>query len=358
VNARQYYYRKNLRQAVGISYQRGEGIKIKSHRLVKKIVKTLNHLPRLSNDRLIEFTLLDLINNHIPSEFRARLEYLFVAKINDHLYEARAISNPGMYRGDLIYYYVGLSDGFYEFTLFFTKLHFVQMDVDSIIKECFRLSSMTKYWRESYPKRIDIFQEPNDLDEATYMEKAAGIAVLMDKFVICHEIAHHLLGHTGKHNDAGCFLNNLPDELKSWQHHPNERAKELQADALAALFMMKMTKDGMKQGSLHNSQDAFNAILGCSFVLKALSFLSEDPDEVSKEYPSINDRLLSCMAILSYYTNTELLEAVNELLEKMFKIISKTEELSVLQESGASEEHLQLACELIYLLIVSCIKQI
>ncbi|HFJ9483845.1 hypothetical protein CN439_25005 [Bacillus cereus] len=354
MNARQYYYRNNLPRSVGMSYQRGSSIKIKSHRFFKNAVKTLNHLPRLSNDRLIEFTLLDLINNHIPTEFRERLNYLFVAKINDHLYEARAISNPGMYRGDLIYYYVGLSDGFFEFTIFFTKLNYIQMDVDSIIHECFRLSSMTKYWRESYPKRIDIFQEPNDPDEAKYMEKAASIAVLMDKFVICHEIAHHLLGHTGKQNDAGCFLDNLPDELKSWRHHPNEHTKELQADALAVLFMMKMTKDRMKQGSLNDSQDAFNAILGSLFTLKALSFLSENPDETSKDYPSINERLASCTDILSYYTNIQLIELVNEKLEKMFEIISRTETLPVLKERGASDEDIQNTCNLIYLLIVSC----
>lgn len=354
MNARQYYYRKNLRKAVGLSYQRSVGIKIKSHRFGKKIVKLMRHIPRLSNDRLIEHTLLDLINNHIPAEFRARLEYLFVAKINDHLYEARAISNPGMYRGDLIYYYVGLSDGFYEFTIFFTKLNYVQMEVDSIIKECFRLSSMTTYWRESYPKRIDIFRKPDDPEETAYMEKAASIAILMDKFVISHEIAHHLLGHTGKQNDAGCFLDNLPDELKSWQHHSHGHGKELQADALAVLFMLKMTEDTMKQRSIDNSQDAFNAIIGCLFTLKALIFLSKDPDEVSKEYPSINQRLVSCKTILSYYTNPGLIDTVNEKLEKMFDIISKTEELSVLKERGASAEHLQLACNLIYLLIVGC----
>ncbi|NGY86942.1 hypothetical protein F6Y05_21480 [Bacillus megaterium] len=317
----------------------------------------MNHLPRLSNDRLIEFIVLELINNHIPTEFQARLEYLFVAKINDHRYEARAISNPGMYRGDLIYYYVGLSDGFYEFTIFFTKLNYIQMDVDSIIEECFRLSSMTTYWRESYPNRIDIFEKPNDPAEAVYLQKAADISALMDKFVILHEIAHHLLGHTGKQNDAGWFLDNLPEELKSWQQHPDERAKELQADALATLFMMKMTKDRMKERSLPNFQDTFNAILGCLFVLKALSFLSKDPDEVSKEYPSINERLLSCKAILSYYINEKLTESVNETLEKMFEIISRTEELPVLKENGASDEDLQRACDIIYLLIVSCKMQ-
>jgi hypothetical protein len=47
------------------------------------------------------------------------------------------------------------------------------------------------------------------------VNRAVGFATLTDKFVTCHEIAHHLLlGHTGKNNDANSLLDNLPEEQK------------------------------------------------------------------------------------------------------------------------------------------------
>ncbi len=358
MNARQYYYRNKLCKAVGLSYQKSSGIKVNSLRYIKRSTKIMKHVPRLSNDKLLEEILEDLIGNHIPKDFQERLKYLFVAKINNRLFEAKAISNPGMYRGDLIYYYVGLGDGFYEFIIFFTKLYNTHIEDDAIIHDCFRLSSMMKDWRESYPKRIEIFLKPNDPEEALYMEKAAQIAVLIDKFVICHEIAHHLLGHTGKNNDALFFIDNLPEELKSWLQNSLEHGKELQADALAVLFMLKMTENNMKQSCLDRSQNAFNAVMSCLFTLKVLAFLSNDPNEVSKEYPSLNQRLESCKAILSYYIDPKLIAMVNGNLQRMFDIISRIEQLPILKENGASNEEIQRACNLIYLLLVSCRNKI
>lgn len=339
MNARQYFYKNVLPTFAGISYQKAMNIKlVKKDRVSTKIWR---HLPKFSNDGHLENVTKNLLKDHIPQIFRNRLEYMFIAKLSSHQYQAKALIKPGEYRGDLIYYYVGLADCLFEFSIYFTEFTDKKSDSNILEDHGLRLMIMVQDWRNTSPLRIDI--DPNLVVKSfddKIMDRAAGIATLTDKFVICHEIAHHLLGHTGKNNDAYFLLDKLPEKLKSWKNKSVDHAKELQADTLAALFMMKLTDATMVQGALGKSQEAFEASLGCLLTLSVNIFLSNDSGKETSSYPSDNERLESCLAVLSHFTNPEIPQMVNAKLVIMFAYLKMHDGLTNLIADGASEREI------------------
>jgi len=352
MNARQYYYKNMQPTLVGISYQKAKNIKISKKDIETK--KIWRHQPKFSNDRHIESVTRNLLAYHIPQKFRSRLEYMFIAKLRRHEYQAKALIIPGEYRGDLIYFNVGLADCLFEFSIFFTEFTGNITDSSILKDHGLRLTIMAQDWRKTHPLTIDL--DPNlvvkSLDDKL-MAKAAGIATLTDNFVICHEIAHHLLGHTGKNNDAYPLLDKLPEELKSWRNKPIGHARELQADSLAVLFMMKLNDGTMVQGAIGESQEAFEAILGSLLVLFVNKFLSNDPDETTSDYPSDNGRLESCHAILSHFTSPKLTKMVYELLAIMFSYLKMLDNLTDLVEKDASEREIKSIEKTLNLLLLA-----
>lgn len=340
MNARQFFYKNVLPNLTGISYQKSMNYKlVKNDKYAKKIWR---HLPKLSNDRHIEDVIKNLLDEHIPQIFRSRLEHMFVAKLSDHQYQAKALIAPGQYRGDLIYYYVGLADCIFEISIYYIEFSMRDWDINIFEKQCMKLMEMVQVWKNTSPLKIDL--NPNlvvTLSSDEQANKAASIATLTDKFVICHEIAHHLLGHTGKIDDASFLLEKLPEELKSWKGKSINSAKELQADALATLFMLKISDTQMIQGICGKSQNVFEASLGCLLTLWINILLSNDPNKESNDYPSDIQRLESCFAILSYFSDPELPNKVYTQLSKMFGYFGLTDMLNHLIRDGASEKEIK-----------------
>lgn len=309
------------------------------NRATKKIWR---HIPKFSNDRIVEDIVKDLLKLHIPRSYTNRLEYLFVAKLRSHEYQAAALIKPREFRGDLIYYHVGLADCLYEFSIYYFEFVGKKTSNNILEDHGLRIALMAQDWRKTRPLTIDLDPDlvVKSLDEKL-MARAANIAVLTDKFVICHEIAHHLLGHTGKANDAYSLLEKLPQELKSWDNNTNPHAIELQADALATIFMLKLNETSLIKGIRNKSQEAFEAILGCLLVLQVNRFLSNDPDTATNMYPSDNDRLDSCLAILSYYTTPQFPEWVNAHLIIMFAYLNMLQDYSDMIENSSSEREVK-----------------
>lgn len=340
MNARQYFYRNVMPRFTGMSYQKAMKIQLSEND--KEAKKIYRHIPKYSNDRIVEGLIKDLLKNHIPQTFKNRLEHIFVAKLRNHEYQAAALIKPGEFRGDLIYYHVGLADCLYEFLVYFFEFADSKTDASVLKDHGLRLSLMAQDWKKNQPLTIDL--DPTlvvmTLDDKL-MARSATIAVLTDKFVLCHEIAHHILGHTGKNNDAFGLLDKLPEELKSWKNKSVNHAKEFQADALATLFMMKLNENNMVQGAIGESQDAFEAILGCMLVLQVNNYLSNDPDEGTSTHPSDNERVNSCLAIFSHFSNPKFSGWVNAQLIIMFAFLKLTEEYVNLIEKRATEREIK-----------------
>ncbi|PEF81433.1 hypothetical protein [Bacillus toyonensis] len=352
MNARQYFYHNVQPRLKGISYQNAMNIKMpEKNRVATKIWR---HIPQFSNDRHVEDVIKNLLTYHIPQTFRSRLEHMFIAKLNSHEYQATALIKPGEYRGDLIYYYVGLADCLYEFSIYYTEFSDNKTDIGILQEHGRRLTIMANEWRKIYPLTIDLDRNlVVEIFDDKLMLKAAHIATLTDKFVICHEISHHLLGHTGKNNDAYFLLEKLPEELKSWKNKSIEHAIEFQADALATLFMMKLSDTTMVQGALGESHEAFEAILGCLLSLSVNRFLSNDPDEVTSEYPSDNERFESCLAILSHFTDPTFPERVSEKLATMFAYLKMLDKFNDLVENGVSGREIKSIKNILKLLLLA-----
>lgn len=351
MNARQYFYKNVLPKEVGISYQKAKNIKLsKKNRFDRKIWR---HIPKLSNDRHVEDVAKNLLAEYIPKTFRNRLEHMFLTKLRSHEYSAAALIKPGEFRGDLIYYYVGLADCLFTFSIYFAEFTDNKMDHRIIQEHGLKIAIMAQDWRKTQPLTVDLDRnlaiESLD-DEIT--NRAVGFATLTDKFVICHEIAHHLLGHTGKNNDANSLLDNLPEELKSWSNKSIQHSKELQADALAVLFMLRLTENTMVKGALNESQETFEAIFGCLLVLSVNKYLSNNPDEATSDYPSNDERLDSCLAIFSYFINQEFPEWVNAKLSIMFYYLEMLEEFSDLVNYEGSDSEIKSMLKKIKMLLL------
>ena len=322
VNARKYYYTHINPSHKGKSYQ-----KVYQKEYYEKINdrearKILNHIPRRSNDRLLEDLIGDLASIH-TGIIKQRIENLFVYKVRDKISNAGAKEGDKSYWGDLIAFNVGLSDVCYQFIPVFND--FIELSVDKPLEHIQLIVRITKLSMASLEWKVN--GNYIQLKEKTIIEpitkksqrKAAGIATLTDNFILSHEMSHHLLGHTGRVNDGLRLINLLPEDCRFWEKARGSIANEFQADAMAILLMLGVSHDNFQDKLSSKTSKAFETAMGSLLTLEILKAISSNPNEGSTSHPSINKRIEQVKYILKVFTEesilTELIESINNFFE-------------------------------------------
>ena len=122
LTAREYYYEKIAPEERYRNYQSVHQKKIYKLPQYRHLAKdVLGHLPTLSNDLLIETCMREIISTSNSSAIRNRIEHMFTAKRKKYLENAYAKCESREYNGDLVFYFVGLSDACFQYCTLFSE---------------------------------------------------------------------------------------------------------------------------------------------------------------------------------------------------------------------------------------------
>jgi len=125
--------------------------------------------------------------------------------------------------------------------------------------------------------------------------QAAGLAKHANKFILCHEISHHILGHTATGDRPLSFIEDLPDHCKYWKRvEQSSHQQEYEADASA--ITMTLQTHGLDSKAQHKRE--FEAAIGALITLTVLGQLIGDVDDVTPSHPSVKSRFDQCLDII------------------------------------------------------------
>ena len=155
-----------------------------------------------------------------------------------------------------------------------------------------------------------------------------GMKAFADRFILCHEISHHLLGHTGRNDIGSDYLQKLPIECQLWHNTNVERGRELQADALAVLLLIEGINNLSNSLSDFDSTERIvnDAMLGSLLTITAIGQIMGSMTFTTPSHPSAEIRYQQCLAILKYseqqYHNVKLFfdEDIREFQRMLFTV--------------------------------------
>lgn len=255
-------------------------------------------VPTYSNDFLLDHIVGELIE-HSEGEIQEYLKKLFVAKRRDPQVDAGAPHNSGDYDGDLILFHVGLSLACHEYANLFAKSVAHKFDDEvrrqspeqraaELAVEAEKLfAAQTKWHANGDRVRLELQTITSD------HPMGAIIAHMTDRFILCHEVAHHLLGHTGRADIASHRLEILPEKARHWIGKSVSHAQEFQADALAMILAAGHLSPRTPHAEDQIADVALGSLLTLTVLAQAGGF-----DGVSESHPSIRDRLSQCASII------------------------------------------------------------
>lgn len=263
----------------------------------------LEHVPNRSNDSLIEHYMTNLVAE-APTELRARLEKTFVAKVRDFEANAAAVCHSDEYSGDLVFFHVGLSDVCFQYAILyyeFIRLIAERHKNDDATTEVERLRTLVEQhttklaiaqarWNAEGEIRFthqDVVRSDSDLEGY-----AVSVATFADQFILCHEIAHHFLGHTS--GGSMSLLERVPEDCRFWAKTPNQsHQQEYEADAGA--IVMQLGQNGSGVGETRELEVCVGSLL----TLTVLGQLVPNVDHATLTHPSVSSRFDQVLGILS-----------------------------------------------------------
>jgi hypothetical protein len=340
MSAREYYYKVIAPEERGQNYQQvyqrylyESGQPFSNNEIQNQI---LSYVPHLSNDALIEAHIQELIRrNGNSARLQQRLSQLFVAKRKQFQPEAYSASakRTHHYSGDLAFFHVGLSDACFQYTTLFAELIYLKQlrykldDNNPLVKYLVHVIS-------EHTNQLAIAQEKwkmegdyIDLDFTTVLEVeklaipdvtdvtnvAVNVAGHTDKFILGHEIAHHVLGHTGQENDGLEIIQSLPPTCQFWQNATKGHAREFQSDALAICLVAGVANPwNESQRRQVEEEIAVEASLGALLTMTVLGQLSANVVKASETHPSIRDRFEQCRHILGVFVPPDIYNAIED----------------------------------------------
>lgn len=291
ISALDYYYTKVAPEEAGKSYQKFHQENIyKNNDDTEDNDHIMSHKPHRSNDILIE-SYVDEIICSTEKSISKRLKNIFVAKRKNFFPNAGAVHDEDTYSGDLIFFYVGLSDVLFQFSILFVQF----LDLcnkrrnlgdnhpqtkDRFIKLCSDIETLSEAQIDWGMNRNEIRFRDNYLyPDDDIVEKSTAIATLMDKSILRHEISHHLLGHT-KSSDKYSFglINDILKDVKCSDSH----RKELEADLLG--IYLPLSNEDLSPDSIE--QSSIDVSLGTLLAQTTLAQLRADILQESDTHPS------------------------------------------------------------------------
>ena len=337
MNARDYFFTVVAPEQAGRSYQAAHqydvGKIIKQSRLgippeeyAQAMEKAIGHIPNRSNDLLIERWMEELIRS-VPDTLRKRLESMFVAKLRDFRANAEALCAEESYEGDLIFFNVGLSDLCLQYAIvYYESVHLtgerlspkiarIEGLEEEFIEHISKLTAAQDRWDRLGEIRLTF--EDAIFSSHEIESQAGGLAECANKFILCHEISHHILGHTAAGDRPLSFIENLPDHCKYWKRKMQlSHQQEYEADASAIVMTLKTH-------SLDTEADSsreFRAAIGALITLTVLGQLVGDVDNSTPSHPSVKSRFDQCLDILQATCKHETIRGI-VLLIKRFQVL-------------------------------------
>lgn len=308
ISAREHYYLNLAPEEGGQNYQRVHQNYLYEGNDDPSAVRIYNHLPQCSNDLLLEQYVSEL-RGLVSAEIASQLDHLFVAKRNCFLANAGALHPKKDFEGDLVFFYVGLSDVFMQYaTLYqeFCELTRVRETLGDNAKEtkalfsafCGDITKLSEAQVEWGINRNEIrFKDEYVLvPRAEHDGQATALAALMDKAVLRHEIAHHLLGHTDPDRSFDARIRPHIDHVFDRNAYSAAHVRELEAD-LAAIFLPA-------SGAPHESFDqlGFEVTFGTLMAQTVLAQLKASIHLDAPSHPSWNVRhRLAVNALRHFY---------------------------------------------------------
>lgn len=376
ISARDYYYANIKGEMQRLSYQKEHHLKTfnqvcdyfekrgfeeLTHYFEEDVQAIVNHQPIWSNDYSLENLLKEITENTLDENIRKRLNEMFFVKDKEYLVNAYVPKKDKPYSGDLIFFNVGLSDLCYQYSILFTEflslasaypnkgkdglsdLYYqycvlcaedifiagkghedkylddaVEKYVQRFLDHAFKLANNQDI---SY-RRGNVFRmqrgselRPDNLKE---LEISIIISAMTDKFILCHEIAHALLGHTGSNDDGTAIIEKLNSSCQAWNFDNPCYAKEYQADALALLLILGLAVsdpcaeiNSTRYKNSNAERALAESVIGSLLELTVLGQCFSSVKVSSERHPSIEKRFQQLIVIFN--------ELVPDRLKKVFQ---------------------------------------
>lgn len=300
-SAREYYYKLVAPDESGKSYQAVHQSDLGHLFPDESWGRIVGHGPNRSNDFLIEGYIDELIELN-EGRFSDRLKSIFVAKRRIFKPNASAVFSESKFFGDLIFFNVGLSDACFQYAILFaeftelTRLRGNLGDADPVTRRAFaefcenliKIKNAQEFWAAG-GNDVRLKEESNLLPREDIADLAAGIACLMDKQILRHEIAHHFLGHTGNSSVRDPELAALVEKwqiegVASASHH-----KEYEAD-IGAIYL--------SLSDAPTEDRCIDVALGSLLSVTVLGQFYADVTAVGITHPSVMDRFKGIQKVL------------------------------------------------------------
>lgn len=319
ISAREHYYTHFAPEENWKNYQQVYQSHLYEGNNHPDAIRIFSHVPNYSNDKLIEQYVSEL-RGLVSSSVAEQLEKIFVAKRRNFFANAGALHAEDKYEGDLVFFFVGLSDVLFQYATLqqeFRALTDAREELGDEADEtkslfqtvCRNIGKLSEAQVDWGIRRNEIrFKEATVLVASPEMESvAATIATYMDKAVLRHEIAHHLLGHTVSGADLGSQLRPHIAHLLEKGDYPDEHLREIEAD-LCAIYL---PVSGVSQESL--DQRGFEVALGTLMAQTTLAQLKASIHLDAVSHPSWKVRHeLSLAALRHFYPGPGCEYAISE----------------------------------------------
>ena len=273
-----------------------------------------------SNDPLYQLRVQDIIQRNC-SCIEEHLADFFLGKVGSARACAKAARKVPDYPGSLVLLNVGLANACFAYSELFCKFVFLRHriktgplnqiiydkdyshvrapDVDLAKKFGEFLSyigEMSERWRlaENEIEYIDTLEwERSKFIESVGTTEGAGIACTTDLFIVAHEIAHHLLGHTGDapnpilKEEVDKLIRVLESRDVEIPGAGSRAMNEVQADISAILLIVGI----FEYRNSWNNDHFLQAFHGAFITLTVLGQLVPSVMYHSNSYPSLWTRL-------------------------------------------------------------------
>jgi hypothetical protein len=287
-------------------------------------------VPRFSNEALLDHLISEL-KELLPEPLQQRLEGVFVAKLRDFGPNAASVRDAGSYYGDLILYNAGIADACGEHAILFAefldliRLRRSEPTLDPKVAEdrelalsdhLIQLTVATIEWRAT--GRVSLHEETVLPIGPTY-PMAVNLQVRAEKFILAHEIAHHLLGHVGRIDQGSDYLAAIPRSVLDRQTLPSMHAMEFAADALAVRMMTGSIAERpvTRQGRFELLNDSG---LGALLTMLVISRLTGDRSSTS--HPSAPVRAASIRRLLDYLGGDEVEFSMGSQFDRFAQVVA------------------------------------
>jgi len=275
-----------------------------------------------SNDLLTNSIIEDVEkdNQHWVTGF---FDELFVGKLGTNEVFASSLPTGKNYTGYLSVYDVGITlacyfwcECFTHYIVNFSQLVRQRRDSDLYLKEpgikqfLDDVADVFNNWRLSGHVNMHEAQNLYSKHEVKAdSPTVANVAACLDKFIVAHEVAHHLAGDTGGAHANIELVKSMMNVHRKIPLHFGSETIEHAADILALYLVSGGVKDQQLLSSIRRHEILVNLTLGSLGALSCVAALIEEPYKKEEEdYPSATSRFNNTLSWVTLQTTLSTLD--------------------------------------------------